>query len=187
MREISVVTASEVLATAVDLTFAPTLAVARDMRWGRTYESYAENTELAQSYATDFIRGLQGGMTLTPNNLVATAKHWVGDGGTTNGDDAGDTALSEQDLLSIHGKPYDDAIAADVGAVMVSFSSVNGVQMHQHQHLITNVLKGTKNFQGIVMSDWLGHQRITGDIFVQIREAVNAGIDLLMVPYWPIP
>ena len=154
------------------------------MRWGRTYESFGERTELVQSYVDDLMQGWQGGSSSgNPYNIVATAKHWIGDGGTTNGDDAGDTALSEQDLLTIHGAPYDNAIAADVGAIMISFSSVNGLQMHQHERLITQVLKGDKNFQGLVLSDWLGHQRIQGDIFTQIRLAVNAGIDMLMVPY----
>lgn len=181
MRRIAQVTATEVGATALDQTFAPTVAVARDMRWGRTYESYSQDTDLVRSYVKPFIQGLQG--TTLPYNIVATAKHWVGDGGTTNGEDAGDTALSEADLLRIHGTPYDDAIDVDVGAVMISFSSVNGVQMHENERLITQVLKNEKNFQGFVLSDWQGYERIAGDLFTQIRETVNAGIDLIMAPY----
>jgi beta-glucosidase len=181
LKKIAQVTASEMLSTGLDQTFGPMVAVARTQSWGRTYESYSESTDLVRSYVSSFIQGLQGNT--VPWKVVATAKHWIGDGGTINGDDAGDTRLSFEELMDVHGAPFLDAIRADVGVIMVSFSSVNGLKMHQNQHLIENVLKGNLGFQGFVLSDWLGHSTIPGPYDTQIRLAVNAGIDMLMCPY----
>jgi beta-glucosidase len=181
LQEIARVTAAEMISTGLDMTFAPSVAVARTMTWGRTYESYSESTDLVSSYVSSFVVGLQG--STTPWQIVGTAKHWIGDGGTTAGDDAGDTLLGENQLLEIYGPPYVEAIKAGIGVVMVSFSSVNGVKMHQNRRLIQGVLKGDLNFQGFVISDWLGYSTIQGSYDTQIREAINAGIDMLMCPY----
>lgn len=181
VKKVAQATAREMISTGLDMTFAPTIAVARTISWGRTYEAYSEDTDLVGQLGKAFIEGLQG--TSTPWNVIATAKHWVGDGGTTMGDDAGDTALDEATLLAIHGKPYIDAIAADVGSIMVSFSSVNGETMHSNRRLITEVLKGEMGFEGFVLSDWEGYLRNDGSYTEQIQAAVNAGIDMLMNPY----
>jgi beta-glucosidase len=189
VRQVAQVTAEGCMSSALDMTFAPTIAVARTMTWGRTYESYSEDTDTVRSFVADFIEGLQG--TTTPWNVIGNAKHWVGDGGTNRGTgtdggiDAGDTTLSEDELLRIHGAPYIDAIKADVGSIMVSFSSVDGVQLHQHAHLITDVLKGDMGFQGFVLSDWEGYTRNDGDYDNQLLLAINAGVDMLMAPYQP--
>jgi len=181
LKTVAQVTATEMVSTGLDQTFGPMIAVARTQSWGRTYESYSESTDLVRSYVSAFLEGLQGDT--IPWKVVATAKHWIGDGGTINGDDAGDTQLNFQELIDLHGAPFIDAIDADVGVVMVSFSSVNGLKMHQNQYLIETVLKGDFGFQGFVLSDWLGHSTIPGPYDTQIRLAVNAGIDMLMCPY----
>jgi beta-glucosidase len=182
VQEVARITALEMDATGLDLTFAPTIAVARTMTWGRTYESYSENTAVVSELGAAFIQGLQQQAT---TNKIATAKHWIGDGGTARGVDTGDTPLQDDDLLSIHGKPYVAAIAQNVGAIMVSFSSVLNQTMHGHTRLIQEVLKGDLGFQGFVLSDWEGYLRNepVNDYPKQIQVAVNAGIDMLMCPY----
>lgn len=177
IRQVAQATAAECTTSALDMAFAPTLAVAKTMTWGRTYESYSEDTDTVRSYVTDFIEGLQG------EGVVATAKHWIGDGATTDGIDAGDTTLTEEDLLEMHGTPYVDAIAAGVGSIMISFSSVNGTQLHGSKYWVTTVLKERLGFDGIVLSDWEAYTRNPGDYDSQVRIAINAGLDMLMAPY----
>ena len=154
IRKIAEVTAREVLATGVEWTFAPTLAVAQDYRWGRTYESYSCDPDLVGSYASAFVEGLQGD--LGDTSVIGCAKHWVGDGGTTYGIDQGDTAADAEEFRRIHMAPYQPAIRAGVLSVMASFSSWNGEKCHGHRHLLTEVLKGEFGFQGLVISDWDG-------------------------------
>ncbi|HEU4423173.1 MAG TPA: carbohydrate-binding protein, partial [Pilimelia sp.] len=173
--------AEEVAGTGIDWDFAPCLCVARNDRWGRTYESFGEKPELPTQLAT-IITGLQTG---TPN-VLATAKHYVGDGGTTNGTDQGNTELSEAQLRAIHLPPFQAAIQRNVGSVMISYSSWNGVKLHGHQYLITTVLKGELGFSGFVVSDWNGIDQIDGAAgftAAEVRTAVNAGIDMVMVPH----
>jgi beta-glucosidase len=179
VKEMARVTAEEMHSTALDLTFAPTIAVARTMTWGRTYESFSEDTALVGELGAAYIEGLQGAGT----GSIATAKHWIGDGGTENGEDTADTVLTEDELLAIHGQPYVDAIAQGVGSIMVSFSSVNGITMHGHTYLIQDVLKGQLGFDGFVLSDWEGYLRNDGEYPEQVQASVNAGIDMLMCPY----
>jgi beta-glucosidase len=184
LERIARVTAREILATGVDWTFAPTLAVARNDRWGRTYESYAEDPEIVTSYAGRFVRGLQGD--LGRDAVMGCAKHWVGDGGTTDGLDQGDTAVSRAELEHIHIAPYRAAIDAGVLTVMVSFSSWNGDKCHAHRPLITDVLKGELGFRGFVVSDWNGIDYLAPDYADGVALAVNAGIDMFMVTErWP--
>ncbi|GAA1786961.1 glycoside hydrolase family 3 N-terminal domain-containing protein [Luedemannella flava] len=178
-------TAEEVAGAGLDWTFAPCLCVARNDRWGRTYESYGEKPEIGVSYAP-VITGLQG-TTLGGGSasILATAKHYIGDGGTTNGTDQGNTQISESELRSVHLPPFKAAIERGVGSVMISYSSFNGVKLHGHKYLITDVLKTELGFTGFVVSDWAGVDQIDGGQgFTQseVAAAVNAGIDMVMVP-----
>jgi beta-glucosidase len=186
MERIGAATAREVAATGLDWTFAPTVAVVRDDRWGRTYESYSEDPQIVRTYADRIVRGLQGARGsrefLDSSHVLATAKHFIGDGGTADGVDRGDTAVSEADLLRIHGAGYVAAIAAGVQTVMASYNSWNGLKVHGHQHLLTNVLKKQMGFDGIVVSDWDGVDEVQGCSKDKCVQAINAGIDMVMVP-----
>jgi beta-glucosidase len=176
--------AEEVSGTGIDWDFAPCLCVARNDRWGRTYESFGEKPELPTQMAT-LITGLQGTTLGGPASVLATAKHYIGDGGTTGGTDQGNTQLSEADLRAIHLPPFQEAVRRGVGSVMISYSSWNGVKMHGQQYLITTVLKGELGFGGFVVSDWNGIDQIDGAAgftATEVRTAINAGIDMVMVP-----
>lgn len=179
LRRIAQVTAREILATGVEWTFAPTLAVARDMQWGRTYESYSEDPEIVKSYAAPFVQGLQGD--LGTDAVIACVKHWVGDGGTKYGIDQGDTRLSEEELRRLHMSPYPPAIAAGVLTVMASFNSWNGDKLHGHKYLLTDVLKKELGFNGFIISDWDGCDYLDHDFKQTVALGVNAGIDMFMV------
>ncbi|NDI36187.1 glycoside hydrolase family 3 protein [Chengkuizengella sediminis] len=181
LNQIGEVTAKEVAGTGIDWTFAPALSVARNERWGRTYESYGEDPEIASSYAT-IIEGLQGTNLNDPSTILATAKHWVGDGGTTGGDDQGDTQISEQDLRDIHIAPYINAINSGVGSIMISYSSWNSEKLHGHDYLIHDVLKGELGFDGFIVSDWAAIDQLPGDYASDVRTSINAGIDMIMIP-----
>jgi beta-glucosidase len=176
--------AEEVSGTGIDWDFAPCLCVARNDRWGRTYESFGEKPELPTQMAT-IITGLQGSALNGPASVLATAKHYMGDGGTTNGTDQGNTQLTEAELRAIHLPPFQEAVRRNVGSVMISYSSWNGVKMHGNQYLITTVLKGELGFSGFVVSDWNGIDQIDGQpgfTATEVRTAINAGIDMVMVP-----
>src|SRR5262245_5477949 len=134
VQRIGRATAEEVSGTGIDWTFAPCLCVARNDRWGRTYESYGEVPEIGSALTT-IITGLQGSTLNGPASILATAKHYVGDGGTTNGTDQGNTQLSEADLRAIHLPPFRAAVQRNVGSVMISFSSWNGQKMHGNRFL----------------------------------------------------
>jgi len=179
-------TAMEVAVTGVDWTFGPTVAVVRDLRWGRTYESYSEDPKIVSDYARELVRGIQGDSvepgTYKPRNVVATAKHFVGDGGTTQGVDRGDTAVSEKDLVGIHAAGYISALDSDVLTTMASFNSWNGTKLHGHKYLLTDILKDRMGFDGFVVSDWNGHMQVPGCTVKQCAAAINAGLDLVMVP-----
>ncbi|MFF5290791.1 glycoside hydrolase family 3 N-terminal domain-containing protein [Paractinoplanes globisporus] len=180
VQRIGTATAEEVTGAGPDWTFAPCLCVARDDRWGRTYESFGENPEIATEM-TSVIDGLETG----PARILATAKHYLGDGGTTGGDDQGDTQLTEADLRAIHLPPFKAAVDRGVGAVMISFSSWNGVKMHANKYLITDVLKGELGFTGFTVSDWAAIDQLDGRPGFtedEVVTAVNAGLDMLMVP-----
>ncbi|MFB4295595.1 glycoside hydrolase family 3 protein [Actinomadura sp. NTSP31] len=184
VRDIGAATAEEMTATGVDWDFAPCVCVARDDRWGRTYESFGEVPELPSAMTT-LIDGLQGGKLGGPSSVLATAKHFVGDGGTEGGRDRGDTKISEEELRAVHLPPFQEAVRRGVGSVMVSYSSWNGVKMHANRHLITDVLKGELGFTGFVVSDYEGVGRIGGKPDMtkeEVAQAINAGIDMVMVP-----
>ncbi|GIG00858.1 glycoside hydrolase family 3 protein [Catellatospora citrea] len=185
VRKIGEAVATEVVATGLDWDFAPCLCVARDTRWGRTYESFGEDPEIASSMTT-IVTGLQGEQLGGPNSVLATAKHYVGDGGTLGGKDQGDAQISEEELRKVHLPPFQAAVKAGVGSVMVSFSSFNGEKLHGHRYLLTDVLKGELGFTGFVVSDWNAIDQIDGvrDAFTpaEVSTAINAGIDMVMVP-----
>jgi beta-glucosidase len=179
VHRIAAATAREILATGVDWTFAPTLAVAKNLHWGRCYESYSSSPELVGHYAAPFVRGMQGD--LGDDGVVACVKHWVGDGGTTHGIDQGETTLSFEELQAQHMAPYLPAIDAGVLTVMASFNSWNGDKCHGHHRLISEVLKGDLGFRGFVISDWDGIDYLSRSYFDAVAMAVNAGIDMFMV------
>ncbi len=182
VEEAARVTAAEISGTGMHWDFAPCIAVPQDERWGRTYEGFGETAELAESLGSAAVRGLQGSDMSTPGRVLATAKHFVGDGGTRDGVDRGDTVVDEATLRKLHMAGYVAAIKAGVGSVMVSYNSWNGEKMHGNRRLITDFLKGELGFRGIVVSDWNGIDELPGDPLQHIERAVNAGIDMMMVP-----
>lgn len=186
IEQIGVVTAREIAVTGLDWNFSPTVAVARDDRWGRTYEAYSEDPEIVGAYAGRMIEGLQGegGSEdfLTDAQVIATAKHYIGDGGTLHGVDRGETTGSEKELRDIHGAGYFTAIEAGVQAIMASFTSWDGQRMHGHKYLLTDVLKQQMGFDGLVVGDWSGHGFIPGCTALNCPDAINAGLDIFMVP-----
>ncbi len=186
VREIMATTARELRVTGHDWTFAPTLAVPRDIRWGRSYEGFGETPEMATKYARPIVEGVQGVFGeegfLGDSKVIASAKHFVGDGGTENGIDQGDARISERGLRDIHGVPYIDAIDAGVQSVMASFSSWNGQKIHGHRGLLTEILKQKIGFDGFVVGDWNAHGQVEGCTNVSCPQAINAGVDMFMAP-----
>ena len=186
VQRIGEATASEVAATGIDWTFAPTVAVVRDYRWGRAYEGYSQRPQLVRAYAGRMIQGLQGVADtpgfLNTDHIVATAKHFIGDGGTDQGIDRGDNLASEQELLDIDGQGYVAALEAGVQTVMASYNSWQGEKMHAQHHLLTDVLKARMGFDGVVVTDWDGIDEVQGCSKDHCAQAVNAGIDMFMVP-----
>ncbi|MEM7000794.1 MAG: glycoside hydrolase family 3 N-terminal domain-containing protein [Pseudomonadota bacterium] len=183
MHAIGRITALETAATGIPWTFAPTLAVARDDRWGRTYESYAEDHQIVGRLGAALIDGLQGAGINQPQHIIATAKHFVADGGTTRGQDQGDTRISEATLKTRHASVYYQALAAGAQVVMASFSSWNGEKVHGSSYLLNDVLKQQMGFTGFVLGDWNGHQQVVGCNVTSCPAAINAGIDMMMVPH----
>lgn len=170
--------------TGQDWNFAPTVAVARDDRWGRTYESFSEDPRLVRRLADDFVRGLQGTFT-APGNALATAKHYIGDGGTSRGTDQGDCEMAEEELVPLHAPGLFSAVEAGAQAVMLGMNSWQGEKLHGHRYLITDILKDTLGFDGIVLSDWFAHRQVPRCDRSSCPQAVNAGIDMFMVPEAP--
>ena len=185
IHQIGEATAKEVLLAGIDWTFAPTLAVARDDRWGRTYESYSEDPEIVALYAKEMIEGLQGKVLteefLNEDHIYSTAKHWVGDGGTKNGVDQGDNVDTEQDLIDHHAAAYLPAIQAGVQSIMASHNMWHGDRLHGSKYLLTDVLKGKLDFGGFIVGDWNSHSKIPGCTNDSCAQAVNAGLDMFMV------
>jgi beta-glucosidase len=189
IQRIGEATASEVAVTGIDWTFAPTVAVVRDGRWGRAYEGYSDRPGIVREYAARMVQGLQGtGGTsafLDTRHILATAKHYIGDGGTDRGIDRGDNLSSEQELLDVHAPGYIAALQAGVQTVMVSYNSWQGPKLHGQHYLITEVLKNRMGFDGLVVSDWNGIDEVQSCTVDACAQAVNAGIDLFMVPeHW---
>ena len=182
VEEAARITAREIAATGIHWNFAPCIAVPRDERWGRTYEGFGEAPELAVLLGPAAIRGLQGADRSRPGHVLATAKHFVGDGGTTGGVDRGDTAGDEAALRKLHMAGYVAALKAGVGSIMVSYNSWNGQKMHGHRRLLTDVLRGELGFTGLLVSDWNGIDELPGNRDQDVEQAINAGIDMVMAP-----
>ncbi|CAN6237029.1 unnamed protein product [Urochloa humidicola] len=195
-KRIGAAVALEVRATGIPYVFAPCVAVCRDPRWGRCYESFNEHAGVVQNM-TSIISGFQGeipagGRIGAPflagqRNVAACSKHYVGDGGTTKGINENNTVATFHELLSIHMPPYYNAVIRGVSTVMISYSSWNGVKMHSNHFLITDFLKNKLRFRGFVISDWQGLDRITSpehaDYLLSIKLGILAGIDMIMIPY----
>ena len=183
IRQAARVTAREVAGSGARWTFAPCVAVARDERWGRTYESYGESPELAELLGPAAVRGYQEAPASEPGSAVlATAKHFLGDGGTNRGMDQGDTRVPLEELRRIHLPGYVACLKAGVGSVMVSYSSWNDQPMHGNKTLITGLLKDELGFQGFVVTDWAAIDKMADDYKQDVEVAINAGIDMVMVP-----
>lgn len=186
VRRIGAATAAEIAATGIDWNFSPTVAVARDQRWGRSYESYSEEPAIVGPLGAALIEGLQGPATasgrLAPGHVIATAKHFFADGGTARGVDQGDVEGDIDALKSVHAAPYRPAIAAGVETVMASFNSINGTKMHGNRALLTEYLRGELGFTGLVVGDWNAHGQIAGCTVANCPQAMNAGLDIYMVP-----
>ena len=195
VEQVCAATAREMNATGIRWTFGPVVAVPQDIRWGRTFEGYGENTDIVSTLGTACIKGLQGSGLSTDNTSAATAKHFIGDGGTSFGSstasgqtgpyllDQGVDEIDEATLLKLFLPPYQAAIDNGVRIVMASYSSTGGGKVHGDRHLITDILKGQLGFTGFVVSDWGGvDQVVPGDYPASVAQAMNAGIDMVMVP-----
>ncbi|MDE2156521.1 MAG: glycoside hydrolase family 3 C-terminal domain-containing protein [Xanthomonadaceae bacterium] len=187
IEEIGAATARAVRATGIEWAFAPTLAVAQNARWGRTYESFSSDGPLVREYARAYVTGLQGGF--GDHNVMATAKHFIGDGATRNGRDQGDARVSLDDMINVHGSGYFGAIEAGVQSVMASYSSWDDVaagidygKMSGAKALLTGALKDKMGFDGFVVSDWNAIGQLPGCSNAGCPQAINAGIDMVMVP-----
>jgi beta-glucosidase len=177
------VTAAEVAATGIRWNFGPCIAVPRDERWGRTYEGYGETAELAQMFGAAAVKGYQGDTLNNNTSILACAKHFIADGATNGGEDQGDAVINEQELRAIHLPGYVAAIEQGVGSIMASFSSWNGDKVHGSKYLLTDLLKGELGFEGFVISDWQAIDQLPGDYSSDVAVSINAGIDMVMVPY----
>ena len=175
-EEMGSIVAEELKATGIYWNFAPTTAIAGDKRWGRFYESFSDDVEKVTKLSMAYLKGLQGA------GVLATPKHYLGDGGTAFGHDRGDTRLNEEEIRATHLKPYIAAVEEGALSIMISFSSINGEKMHGHHYWITKVLKGELGFRGFTVSDWNGIEELEGSYREQIKKSVLAGIDLFMVP-----
>ncbi len=184
IRRIGEVTAAEVRSTGMDWSFAPTIAVARDDRWGRTYESYSEDPKIVAQYAAAMVTGLEGsGSTfLDQHHVISTAKHFLGDGSTDGGRDQGDSLASEAELIQLHAAGYAQAIDAGTQSIMASYNSWHGVKMHANKALMTDVLKGQMGFDGFIMGDWNAQGQIPGCTNADCAQAFNAGVDIFNAP-----
>ncbi len=186
VRQIGAATAVEIEITGIDWNFSPTVAVARDDRWGRTYESYSEDPEIVAKMGAALVEGLQGRKSaadfLGEGRVIATAKHFFGDGGTDNGIDQGEVTGDMDALMAIHAVPYPYAIEAGVETIMASFNSINGRKMHGNKDLLTDVLRGEMGFDGLVVGDWNGHGQVKGCTVTDCAQSLMAGLDIYMVP-----
>jgi beta-glucosidase len=191
VEQIARATAENTIATGIYWNFAPVLAVVQDYRWGRTYEAYSDNSELVTTLGTAYLLGLQGEELGRKNSVLATPKHFIGDGGAVFGTsttgsyliDQGKTVEDETMLREIYLPPYIDAIENGAMSIMASFSSWGDIKMHAREDLLTGVLKEELGFEGFIISDWAGVDQISTDYYEAVVTAINAGVDMNMVPY----
>ena len=185
--KISEATSIEVAATGIDWTFAPCLSSPEDYRWGRTYEGFSSDPKRVEKLGEAAILGYQNAETNSGKNIVACAKHFIGDGNTQFGTgmrglvDRGDTEMSVEELKLKLIPKYQAAVDANVQTVMASYNSWNGVKCHASKELLTEILKIEMGFKGFVISDWQGIDEIPGDYKSDIITSINAGIDMVMV------
>ncbi len=180
------VTAEEVAGTGIRWAFDPCVAVVQDEHWGRTYEGYSDDPALVSELAVAAVHGIQGGeLSANPTSVLACAKHFIGDGGTQGGVDQGNTVCDEATLRKLFLPPYQAAIKAGVGSIMVSYSSWNGQKMHGNKHLLTDVLKGELGFRGFLVSDWAAIDQLSPDYKHDVEQSINAGLDMIMIPNGP--
>lgn len=185
VEKVARITALEVRGTGMQWAFAPCVAVARNERWGRTYESFGENPELSKSLGAAAVLGLQTKNLKDKTSVLASVKHFMGDGGTTNGKDQGNTECDMNTLREIHLAPYIDAIKVGAKNIMVSYSSWNGLKMHGNKYLLTDVLKKELGFKGFLVSDWAAIDQLGKDYKTDIEISINAGLDMIMIPNGP--
>ncbi len=176
------ITALEVAATGLNWTFAPCIAVPRDERWGRTYEGFGETPGLADTFAKAAVTGFQTDSLGRKNSIASCAKHYIGDGGTTGGVNTGNTEITEDELRAIHLPGYISAVNAGVATIMASFSSWNDSICTDDHYLLTDLLKGELNFKGFIVSDWEAIDDLGPSYSDNIKQSINAGIDMAMVP-----
>jgi len=187
VEQIGRATATEIMATGIYWNYAPVIAVVRDIRWGRAYEAFGENTELATELGLAAMRGLQGDSL----SVLATPKHYIGDGATTWGTstfgpdniDRGDTVMDEATLREVLLPPYIEAVNQGALSIMASYNSWNGLPLHAERYLMTDVLKGELGFEGFIVSDWQAIDQITPNFYEAVVTSINAGVDMNMVPY----
>jgi beta-glucosidase len=179
------VVAAEVEGTGIQWVFAPCVAVARNESWGRTYESFGESPALVSELGAAAIRGFQGRQLSDASSVLACAKHFLADGGTTDGVDQGNAIGDEATLRQVFLAPYVAAVQAGVGSIMVSYSSWNGTKMHGNKELLTGVLKGELGFKGFLVSDWAAIDQLSPDFKSDVAVAINAGLDMIMIPNGP--
>ncbi len=186
IEKIAAVTAHELTVSGHDWTFAPTLAVPQDIRWGRSYEGFSENPEIVKSYGGRIVQGLQGRFGeegfMGEGRVISSAKHFLADGATEKGADQGDALITEEELRKTHAAGYYSAIPAGVQTVMASFSSWQGRKLHGDKELLTDVLKGQLGFNGFVVGDWNGHGQVPGCSNTDCAPSLNAGLDMYMAP-----
>jgi len=182
VEQASRITAIEVAGTGIDWTFAPCIAVPQNERWGRTYEGFGETAELAGMFAPAVVKGLQGNKLSDSTSVVACAKHFVAEGATTDGKNQGNASIDIAELRKVHLPGYIEAIKENVGTVMASYNSWNGVKCHGSKYLLTDLLKDELGFKGFVVSDWDAIDQLPGDYASDIETSINAGIDMVMVP-----
>jgi len=187
IEQVQRVTAEEIRATGIQWAFGPCVTVPQDIRWGRTYEGFSEDPKLVRELAGPAVRGFQGANLDDPLGVLACAKHFVGDGGTTFGSaktglDQGDTRVDEATLRRVHLQGYITAIEAGVGTIMPSYSSWNGVKCSASKRLLTEILKKELGFQGFLISDYNALDQISPDFKEAVGISINAGMDMAMVP-----
>ncbi len=181
IEEAAAVTADEVAGTGVNWTFAPCVAVARNDKWGRTYESFGEDPELVAEMGAAAVKGFEKKLS-DKDAILSCTKHYMGDGGTTNGKDQGNTEVDEETLRKIHLPGYIAAIKAGTNSIMISYSSWNGVKMHGNKYLITDLLKNELGFEGFTVSDWAAIDQLGENYKQDVELSINAGLDMIMIP-----
>ncbi|MCA0444600.1 MAG: glycoside hydrolase family 3 C-terminal domain-containing protein [Bacteroidetes bacterium] len=183
VAQVARITAIEVASTGINWTFAPCNAVVRDERWGRTYEGFGETPELAVMFTAASVLGYQGDSLSGETSIIASAKHFLGDGGTFGGDDQGNTIADEVTMRKLFLPGYISAVKSGSGTIMASYNSINGLKMHANKYWMTDVLKTELGFDGFIISDWAAVDQLPGSYSEQVKQSINAGVDMVMLPF----